>query len=315
MTIIKDLGLLGLASRLRGLADQLMSDGNLIYQGLGVDFQPRWFGIYYLLLVKGDMAVTDIADELNQSHPAIIKIITPMTKAGLIISKKNSNDGRKRMICLTEYGRSLESELEPIWHALQEAIGNMFSHLGIDIIPILNQIESEIERQPISTRCHQVYRERFLDRVTIVPFSNEHRENFRILNEEWLNEWFKVEARDKEILSSPEKIIQQGGQIFFALFQNTPIATVAVVKDAENRFEIAKMAVTSKYRKRGIGKVILTHALRYLKDRNIESVYLQTSPRLIAANKLYESIGFKRASSIQCGDYERATQVFSLDLT
>ncbi|MFT7688506.1 MAG: hypothetical protein ACI9FB_003870, partial [Candidatus Azotimanducaceae bacterium] len=49
MDLLRDLGALGLGSRLKRLSDQLMQDGIRIYRETGVDFEPKWFPVYYYL--------------------------------------------------------------------------------------------------------------------------------------------------------------------------------------------------------------------------------------------------------------------------
>ena len=47
--LIRKLGPLAFASRLKRLSERLMKDVALVYKDLNVDFQPRWFPVLYLL--------------------------------------------------------------------------------------------------------------------------------------------------------------------------------------------------------------------------------------------------------------------------
>ncbi len=314
MTLYKRLGLLGLASRIRELGDSLLSDGINIYTLSGIDFNPRWFGIYYLLLQHKEMSITDIANELGQSHPAIIKIVSPMNQAGIVKSHKNNKDGRKRIIALTEKGAALQEKLEPVWIALNEALHEMFQHLNIDIIGIIDRIEAETCQESVSKRFHRKYKSHFLKNITIVPYSDEYATYFRTLNEEWLDEWFEVEPCDREMLDHPEKIFSDNGDIFFAMYGNYPVGTIALIKNQNELFEIAKMAVKKDFRNHGIGRLLLKHCLNNLRVRGGNTVFLRTSPHLIAANHLYKSLGFQETSHISCGEYRRQTIVLWMKL-
>ncbi len=114
MDIIKQLGPLAFASRLRRLSEQLMKDVAEIYRQQTVDFKPRWFPMLYLLNQQSPMSVTDIAKDLGLTHPAINQISGAMLKAGLISSHKDDNDERRRLLGLTGKGQRIASELKPI---------------------------------------------------------------------------------------------------------------------------------------------------------------------------------------------------------
>ncbi len=314
MTIFKELGVLGLASRLKGISENLLADGIDIYSRLGVDFHPRWFGVYYLLLEHQEMSITDLASRLGQSHPATIKVITPMTKAKIVSSRRCSDDGRKRIVVLTKKGLALQESIEPIWKALHQSISQMFVDLDIDIIYILDRIEDEIRKKPISQLCHITFKKMFLQEVSIIPYTSKYSHSFRSLNEEWLKEWFYVEEKDSELLDHPETILNNGGEIFFAIYEGAAIGTAALIKDSEDRFELAKMAVRKSFRNRGVGRVLITTCLEWLRQRKINFVYLQTSPRLITANRLYQNIGFQETNQILCQGYKRTTKVYCLNL-
>ena len=40
--------------------------------------------------------------------------------------------------------------------------------------------------------------------IFIIPFSPEFKDEIKILNLEWLKKYFKVEAKDKHMLSDPQ---------------------------------------------------------------------------------------------------------------
>src|SRR3954470_1436751 len=86
MTLLKELGYLALATRIKTLGENMLADGTQIYAGLGIPFQPRWFSVFYLLQEPRELTVTEVASRIGISHPAIIKIIESMEEAELIES-------------------------------------------------------------------------------------------------------------------------------------------------------------------------------------------------------------------------------------
>ncbi len=67
----------------------------------------------------------------------------------------------------------------------------------------------------------------------------------------------------------------------------------------EPKLEIFNLAVLEEYRRKNIASSLLTHILEYAKKNNFKSIYLTCLDTEYNAHKLYESIGFKKASSIK----------------
>jgi hypothetical protein len=80
MDIIADLGTLAFASRLKRLSDLGMQSTLDIYKFYNVDFEPRFFPLFYYLSQKGEASIMELADNLNVSHPAIIQIAKDFQK-------------------------------------------------------------------------------------------------------------------------------------------------------------------------------------------------------------------------------------------
>ena len=102
MDIIKQLGSLALASRLKRLSDALMQGVEQLYREQEVTFHPRWFPVAYLLKQKSPMAVTEIAEALGMTHPAVNQTAAQMTRHGLLLSRKDKKDERRRLLSLSK---------------------------------------------------------------------------------------------------------------------------------------------------------------------------------------------------------------------
>ena len=59
MDLIKQLGSLAFASRLKRISDRMMADGGRIYASQNISFEPRWFPIFYLLSEEPPMPLTE----------------------------------------------------------------------------------------------------------------------------------------------------------------------------------------------------------------------------------------------------------------
>ena len=107
MDLITSLGELAVGSRLKRLSDLIMKDGIRIYQSNGIDFQPKWFPVFYALSQTREMSVTEIAAALGLAHPSVSQTVKEMEKKGLISSKMSPEDARKRLLFLSKNGMTL----------------------------------------------------------------------------------------------------------------------------------------------------------------------------------------------------------------
>lgn len=144
------------------------------------------------------------------------------------------------------------------------------------------------------------------NKIEIIPFSPDLKEHIKTLNKEWLQKYFKVEEQDEVVLSNPQKeIIDKGGLIFYAKYNNEIIGTVSLLKVNDNTFELSKMAVSDKAQGLGIGNKLLIHCLTVAEESNIKKVILYSNRKLLPAIHLYKKFGF---AEVPLGNvsYERA---------
>ena len=57
---------------------------------------------------------------------------------------------------------------------------------------------------------------------------------------------------------------------------------------------IEDVVVDTSMRGCGLGRKLVQHAIDYGKERGIDTVYLTSNPKRVAANALYQSLGFER---------------------
>jgi ribosomal protein S18 acetylase RimI-like enzyme len=144
------------------------------------------------------------------------------------------------------------------------------------------------------------------NKVEIIPFSPDLKEHIKTLNIEWLEKYFRVEEKDELVLSSPqEEIIDKGGMIFYAKYNDEILGTVSLMKIDNDTFELSKMAVSDKAQGLGIGNKLLIHSIAVSKENNIKKLILYSNRILLPALHLYEKFGFVE---VPLGDvsYERA---------
>jgi ribosomal protein S18 acetylase RimI-like enzyme len=142
--------------------------------------------------------------------------------------------------------------------------------------------------------------------ITIIPFSSDLKEPIKTLNIEWLKKYFKIEPKDELVLSNPqEEIIDKGGMIFYAKYNDAIVGTASLLKMNDTTFELSKMAVTDGVQGLGIGQKLLEHCIKVAEKQKIETLLLYSNRKLLPAIHLYEKFGFKEIE-LEDGIYERA---------
>ena len=143
--------------------------------------------------------------------------------------------------------------------------------------------------------------------ITIVPYTREYKEYIKTLNYEWLEKYFFVEQGDVKQLSNPQfYIIDKGGHIFFAKYKEEIVGTSSLIKTGVGEYELAKMAVTEKYKGVGIGKLLLEHCIQEAVNLKATKLILFSNIKLKSAIHLYKKYGFTEVSLPADVHYERA---------
>src|SRR5918999_2761907 len=115
MDYIRELDALVLDHRFRRLTEMLLRTADELYEVRGLPFRARWTSTYQLLFSHGPLGITDLADRLRLTHPAIIGITDAMRDEGLVADARDRNDARRRMVALTARARELNGELRAVW--------------------------------------------------------------------------------------------------------------------------------------------------------------------------------------------------------
>jgi DNA-binding MarR family transcriptional regulator/GNAT superfamily N-acetyltransferase len=314
--LLRNAGALALGSRFRRLSDQLMQDGILVYRDASLDFEPKWFPVYLYLQQAGPSAVTDIARGLGITHPSVNQVAKEMISSGLVAAYKDTSDKRKRVLALTSIGKAKLAELEPVWSDIRGALQELVDETGVDFLGQMEAVETALDRKSFHRRFMERH-ERTPKSVEIVTYSSDLADDFRRLNEDWITEYFAMEAADRKTLDDPEgAIISCGGEIVFArdLVSREVLGTCALVRRDDALCELAKMAVVKSARGSGLGKLIGEAAVEVAREMGFMKVYLETNARLAPALGLYRRLGFRRKEFPYDSDYTRANIYMELVL-
>ncbi|MFL5968893.1 MAG: GNAT family N-acetyltransferase [Gaiellaceae bacterium] len=128
--------------------------------------------------------------------------------------------------------------------------------------------------------------------MPIVPFDSTHTDGFRSLVADTLLE-FGFE-RDEEL----DRDLDDPGATYAALWiaeeGGTVVGSAALRELGGGAVELKRMYLRPDRRGRGLGKELLALALEWAREHRMSVVQLDTSERMLAAQRLYEAHGFER---------------------
>jgi ribosomal protein S18 acetylase RimI-like enzyme len=153
-----------------------------------------------------------------------------------------------------------------------------------------------------------------IENVIVTDFLSQYSNKFYKLNKAWIEESWVLEDSDKKDLLNPDKIVENGGQVIFALEDKIAIGTVAMIKSSNDRFELAKMTVQEDFRGKGIANILMDECLKFAKQNNAREIFLISNDSLIIARNLYDKYGFKEVV-LDSQKYERGNVKMILQIT
>lgn len=144
--IINELGALAIGSRMRRLQDALSRDASKIYEEYELQFDIKYFPIFYLISRRKQIGIMDIAEELSLTHPAIIHLAKELEKKGYIESIAAPEDQRKRMLRLSAKGKKSLPSFEKVWEKIGELNQQLFEQQH-QLLQTLDAIEQTLDEK------------------------------------------------------------------------------------------------------------------------------------------------------------------------
>ncbi|SHF14095.1 MarR family protein [Cnuella takakiae] len=297
---------MAIGSRLRQLSERITEEATQIYQLYDINFQPRWFPVFYVLSDGTRKPITQIAKEIGHSHVSVSQIVKDMVKQGYVVEKSDPKDGRKTVVELSKMGKTVTSKLSDQLLDVNAAIEKALSETDHNLWKALEEWEHLLERKPLLQRVQEQRKERERSKVQIVDYTDEYLAAFRTLNQEWITTYFEMEEADYKALDHPRAyILDKGGAIFVALYEGEPLGVCALIKMEDGQsYELAKMAVSPKAQGKSIGHLLGRAVIEKAKLLGAKRVYLESNTVLKPAINLYYKLGFEKITG-HPSPYER----------
>ena len=143
--------------------------------------------------------------------------------------------------------------------------------------------------------------------VVVREFRPGDEAAFRDINLEWIERYFAVEQKDRDVLDHPRKyILDPGGAILIAEDDCVPIGVVSLVLMDGGSVELAKMGVRPSAQGKGAGRLLVDAAIAKARNMGMSRVYIETNSVLGPALRLYRDAGFQPLRERQPSPYARA---------
>lgn len=316
MDFFDKIGKIAIGSRLRMLTEKITEDAAQLYKSYDVDLQPKWFPVFYVLSQGEEKTVTEIAKEIGHSHPSVSKILGEMSKKGLIREKKDKTDGRRNIVGLSKKGLQITEKIEVQYGDLAGAIEAITQQTQHDLWKAVAEWEFLLEHKSLLQRVQEQRKTRESKNVEIVNYEPKYKEVYKALNAEWISTYFKMEDADYKMLDDPEGyVLNHGGHIFVAIYNDEPIGVCALLKrtDPEYEYELAKMAVSPRAQGKHAGWLLGQAVIEKAKFLGADKLYLESNTLLKPAINLYHKLGFNKVPGRNTG-YERVNIQMELQL-
>jgi DNA-binding MarR family transcriptional regulator/N-acetylglutamate synthase-like GNAT family acetyltransferase len=298
-------GKMALGSRLRRLSEKLTDQAGDVYKVYNIEMNPKWFPVFYALAEGEDKSIMQIAQEISHSHPSVSTIVKEMVRSGIAQEIANKADGRKNYIRLTDKGREINERIQVQYADVNAAVENALNETQYNIWKAIEEWEFLLEQKSLLNRVKDEKKIRESKDVQVVDYKPEYQPAFKQLNEEWITQYFKMEATDYKSLDHPDEyILNKGGHILIALYNNEPVGACALIKMDNDMYELAKMAVSPKAKGKGIGFILGNASIAKAKELGAKKIYLESNTILKPAINLYHKLGFKKVTGIP-SPYER----------
>ncbi|SHG22494.1 GNAT family N-acetyltransferase [Flagellimonas flava] len=312
---LQQLRYLGFTARIKRLNERIVSSTVSHYSNLNIDIEPNWHVIFLLLKERGKLTVTDIANTLGFSHPAMIKITRKMKQRGYLNMSKDSKDGRKTLIQLSQKGYRKLPTYEQEWNRIQEVLEEF---VGNDFLNQLNELEGKLLDQGFSER----YLKKFGNSNSESVFSirNAYPSEFNAIGKLMVQVYGGLEGfpkadeqpdyyqkladigsftqnPDAELLvatSNSGSLL--GGVLYFGDMKFYGSGGTAPSEKNASGFRL--LAVDPSTRGLGIGKALSIACINKAKKKGHPQVIIHSTAYMKPAIRMYKGLGFVRSKDL-----------------
>ena len=303
MDLISDLGALALGSRLKRLSDKMMKSVSEIYKSSGIDFESKWFPMFYLLSKEGAKSIMEIAEILHVSHPGVIQIAKEMEKAGWIVSEKSEFDARKRHLKLTEKARQNMPLLEEMWVSFRENNEKIIRSSQQNILLVLEELEKHLDNNDFKKMYYETFEEQKEKQLEIKIFDAQYQQQMEDMVLSIQNGEFNLgltAQRQPDLHNLKAFYNDKGNWLWIAINKKDEVVgSIGLERLNDEQAVLRKMFINKDYRGKPFG--LATKLFQILseeaRNQHFKEILLDTPLVTHAAHRFYERNGFELISN------------------
>lgn len=293
--ILRDLGPVFLASRLKRLGERMQAGAARVTGAAGLPVQPSHMALLAALEGRA-RTIGELVHAVGISQPGVTRGIGQLVDLGMVESRQGA-DQRQRTISLTPAGnRTLAQAKLHVWPHVEAAVHALCGDRLAAFVDQIDRLETALAATPLDLLAARAD-----TRVLAIrDYDDTLAKDFHDINAEWIDAMFALEDTDREVLENPRKtILDSGGAILFVEARGLGVVgTCALQKTAGGGVELTKMAVRQSARGLKAGEFLLSAILARAATMPADPLYLLTNAKCAAAIHLYEKLGFAHDAEI-----------------
>jgi quercetin dioxygenase-like cupin family protein len=138
--------------------------------------------------------------------------------------------------------------------------------------------------------------------MKVITFEEKYRQDFINSNTDWIVSNFGfLEEHDKETFEKIDEEMEAGAMIFFAVENDTALATCMAMPMEGVTWEICKLGSNKNIPHKGAGSAVFEASMQWALNHVAERLFIISNSKLKPALHIYEKYGFKE---IKLENYE-----------
>lgn len=154
-----------LGTQLRHLLELLDGAVAQSYRDAGLSYRPRYTPVVRVLIDRESATISEIAEAAHITQPAATQTIALMIKEGLVSAEQGAQDGRQRLIRLTDAAHELLPRIQACWQATATAAAHFDAELALPLSRAVAEAIANLEAKPFSERIALARTQRATDLV------------------------------------------------------------------------------------------------------------------------------------------------------
>lgn len=142
----------GLGTQLRHLIELLDGAVEAAYVEAGLDYRPRYTPVMRALAASEELTIGEIAAQSGITQPAATQTVAVMVKEGLLVTSAGKQDGRQKMVRLSEAGRAMLPRLQQCWQATALAATSLDAQLPYPLSETLSNAIEALQQESFGDR-------------------------------------------------------------------------------------------------------------------------------------------------------------------